>query len=133
MDAVWWSRRRPGSSTSATARSLPLAIWINRVIDSVMRGGSLDHFEFCQGCFVYGEAQAGQIIVEVHETVFGFGLSIEDIPEKFVADFDVHDGEIFGHGGIQAGHYDVIVVHLSGVGNYRDGIRFGERCDLSGL
>src|ERR1700690_3038839 len=100
MDAVWWSRRSLGSSTRATARSLPLAIWISRVINLVMRGGSLDHFEFCERFFVYGEAQARQIIVEVHETVFGFGLAIEDIPEKFVADFDVHDGEIFGHGGI---------------------------------
>src|SRR5271156_1337764 len=127
MDAVWWSRRRPGSSTRATARSFPFAIWISRVVDSVMGGGSLDHFEFCQSFFVYGEAEAGEIVVEIHETVFGFWLAIEDIPEKFVADFDVHDGEIFCHGGIQAGHHDVIVVHLSGVGNYRNRIGFCQR------
>src|SRR5271156_5929623 len=97
MDAVWWSRRRPGSSTSATARSLPLAIWISRVIERVI-GGLFDYLKFSEGLFVYAEAQARQIIVEVHETVFGFGLAIEDIPEKFVAHLDVHDREIFGHG-----------------------------------
>src|ERR1700740_2789659 len=109
MDAVWWSKRRPGSSTRATARSLPFAIWISRVIawltDWVMRGGSLDHFEFCQSFFVHGEAEAGKIVIKIHETVFGFGLAFKDIPEKFVAYFDVHDGEIFSHGRIQAGHY----------------------------
>src|SRR5580704_7806566 len=128
MDAVWWSRRSFGSSTRATARSLPFAIWISRVIDRVidwvMSGGSLDHFEFRQSFFVYLEAEAGKIVVEIHETLFGFRLAFEDIPEKFVAYFDVHDGEIFGHRGIQAGHHDVVVVHLSGVGNHWNRIGF---------
>src|SRR5580704_19093754 len=125
MDGDWWSRRSCGSSTRATARSLPFAIWINRVIDRVMRGGSLDHFEFCQIFFVHREAEPGYVFVEIYETIFRFGLAFEDIPEKFVADFDVHDGEIFCHGGIQAGHYDVVVVHLSSVGNYRNRIGLG--------
>ena len=63
-----------------------------------MRCGSLDHLEFCEGFLVYGEAEAGKIIVKIHETVLSFWFTVEDIPEKFVADFDVHDGEIFGHG-----------------------------------
>src|SRR5580658_5035649 len=88
-----------------------------------MRCGSLDHLEFCEGFLVYGEAEAGKIIVKIHETVFSFWFTVEDIPEKFVADFDVHDGEIFGHGGIQAGHYYVVVMHQ--IGSTKPSLAFG--------
>ena len=94
---------------------------------------SFDHLKFCQGLFVHGEAEARKIFVKIHETVLRFRFALEDIPEKFVADFDVHDGEIFGHRGIQAGHDHVIIVHLAGVRNHGYGMGFSERGDLARL
>ena len=64
---------------------------------------------------------------------FGVRLAVEDVPEQLVADFDVHRREKLGHRRIQAGHHDVVVVHLAGVRNDGDRVRLGQRGDLARL
>src|SRR5262245_21396992 len=94
---------------------------------------SFNHLKLFQCVFVNCESQAGKIIIEVNETILGFGLALETVPEQFVANLDIDRREEFGHGRIQAGHDYVVVVHLAGVGNDGDGMRLGEGPDFAGL
>ena len=42
---------------------------------------SFDDFELFQRCFVDRQAQPRNVLVQINETVFGFGLAVEDVPE----------------------------------------------------
>ena len=60
-------------------------------------------------------------------------LAVEDVPEELVAHLDVDDGEVLGHGRVQAGHDDVVVVHLAGVRDDGDAVGLGQGGDLARL
>ena len=78
-------------------------------------------------------AEARRVFVEFDASVFGRRFALEDVPEEFVAHFDIDHREEFGHGGIKARHDDVEVVHLPGVRNYGDLIGLGEGRDFASL
>src|SRR5579864_7191617 len=61
------------------------------------------------------------------------GLAVKDVPEQFIANFYVDDREILRHGGIQAGHDDVIVMHLAGMGNDWNRVGLGQGCNFTSL
>src|ERR1017187_3416825 len=92
-----------------------------------------DPRELRQRVFFDCDAQAGRVVAQIDHAIDGLWLAIENVPEKFVADFDVDHGEEFRHRGIQAGHQHVEIVHLAGMGDDRDGEGFGERLHLAGL
>src|SRR3954464_2063641 len=95
---------------------------------------SFDHIEVLrQGLFINSESQAGSVFIEIDESIFGLGLALEDVPEQFVSDFDIDDGEVLSHRRIQACHYYVIVMHLSGVRNNGNRMRLGEHSNLARL
>src|SRR5690348_2468316 len=94
---------------------------------------SFDHFELAERIFLNRQAQSGHIVGEIDIAVHGPGLALENVPEKFVADFHVHDGEELGHRAVQAGHDDVEIVHLARVGHDGHRMRFRERRDFACL
>ena len=61
------------------------------------------------------------------------GSPLKMYQNSSLPDLDVHRGEKFRHRRIQAGHDDVIIVHLAGVRNDGNGIRLGQRGDLARL
>src|SRR3954468_456301 len=105
---------RLGSSTSATLREAPFANCTRRIVALLF-----DDVESLERLFVDGEAEAGEVVVEVDGTVLRHRLSVEDVPEELVAYLDVDLGEELGNRRVEAGHDDVVVVHLAGV--RRDG------------
>src|SRR5258708_37259831 len=74
---------------------------------------SLHDVELLESLLVDGQAEAGDLLVEVHEAVLGLRLAFEHIPEELVAHLDVDDGKVLGHRRVQAGHYHMGVVHLA--------------------
>ncbi len=68
---------------------------------------------FFSRLLIHRQPEAGDIFIEVDEAVLRHRLAFEDVPEQFVADFDIDGREEFGHRRIQAGHHDVVVVHLA--------------------
>ena len=66
-------------------------------------------------------------------SVLRLRLPVEDVPEQFVPDLHIHHRKILRHRRIQAGHHDVKVVHLPGVRNYRNRMRFRKRRDFARL
>src|SRR6185312_10743030 len=87
---------------------------------------SFSDFEFFQRRLILREAEAGSFFIEIDVTLRRRRLALENIPEQLVANFDIDRREKFRHGRIQAGHHDVIIMHLAGVRNYGDGMRRGE-------
>ena len=97
------------------------------------RAASFDHLEIFQFLFVDRQAEAGRVFVQVNAAVLRRRLAVEAIPEQLVADFDIHRRKKFRHRRIQAGHDDVIIVHLPGVRNHGNRMRLGQRGDFARL
>jgi hypothetical protein len=72
-------------------------------------------------------------LAEFYISTLRFRLTIEEVPEEFVADFYFRLWEILGHRRIQVCHYEVEVVHLPRVRNHRHRMRFCQGRDLASL
>ena len=79
------------------------------------------------------DTEPGRGRIQVDEAIHGHRLAMETVPEQLVPDLDIHGREELGHGGIEAGHDDVEIVHLAGMGDNGDGMGLGEGRDLAGL
>jgi len=56
-----------------------------------------DNFEISQIRIIDGQAEAGHIVGQIDESLFRCWLSGEQIPEQFIADFNIHHREVFCH------------------------------------
>jgi hypothetical protein len=92
-----------------------------------------EYLESIKRDLVNGQSETGSVVVEIDAAVLRLGLPLKDVPEQFVTHFHIDDRKIFRHRGIQAGHDDVVVVHLPGMRNYRYGMGFGQGGDFAGL
>src|SRR6185312_5405879 len=107
-----------GLPERATEASVPAPAQHGAYSPSEVGSGvrSFDHIEVLrQGLFINGESQAGSVFIEIDESIFGLGFALEDVPEQFISYFDIDHREVLSHRRIQAGHYHVVVMHLSGV------------------
>src|SRR5580692_4589788 len=128
------SRNRTfGSSISATRRTFPFFTWMSRVIGSNKNERLFDHLELLESGLVDGQPETRSVVIEVDVSRLGFGFALEHVPEQFIPHFNVDDGKIFRHRRIQAGHDDVIIVHLAGMRNYRHGMGVCEGGNLASL
>src|SRR5215472_7329207 len=93
---------------------------------------SRKNLEVLKTRFVDLEAQA-RGIVEINAAVCSSRLSSEDVPKKLIADFYINYRKILCHRRIEAGHNQVVVVHLAGVRNHRNRVGFGKGSDFASL
>lgn len=63
-----------------------------------MLHGLFDGLKLLESRFIDGQSKARSIFVEIDKAIFRFGLALENIPEQFVAYFNVDDRKIFRHG-----------------------------------
>ena len=120
-DAPRRCRRRSGPDAIMTAVSLcrgsSYSMILNRFSDSSLTV----------------RPRPGEFVVEVDVAIRRHRLAVEDVPEEFVADLDIDLGEELGDGRVEAGHDDVVVVHLAGVRNDRHLEGLGQGGDLARL
>ena len=87
------SKRTRGSSTSATRVAAFLDLNQSRVIgldcDGFARIYSITSKSSSSASLTV-RPRPGSVFVEINEAVLGLRLALEDVPEQFVADFDVH-------------------------------------------
>jgi len=74
--------------------------------------------------------QTGRVVVELQETILGFGIALENIIEKLVTDFDIEDRKPLAHRAVKVRHSQVIIVHLSSMWDDWHLIGFGEGVDF---
>src|SRR5579863_1078997 len=92
-----------------------------------------NYLELLESGFVDSESESRSVVIEIDIAVLRPGFTLKDVPEQFVAYFNIDNGKIFRHRRVQAGHHDVVVVHLAGMRNYGNGMRFCEGGNFAGL
>jgi len=95
--------------------------------------GSFNDFESLQGGLVDFHSQAGTVRVEFNVAILRGGFTLEDVPKELITHLHIDGREKFRHGRIVAGHHQVVIVHLAGMGNHRHRVGFRERHYLAGL
>ena len=84
--------------SSFNAKIAERRIFLTDQITKAAAVGKFDDVESLQRLLVDGEAEAGEVVVEIDDAIIRCGLAVEDVPEELVADFDVDLREVLGDG-----------------------------------
>jgi hypothetical protein len=56
-----------------------------------------NYFELLEPGFVDSQSETWSVVIEIDKAVLRLGFTLKDVPEQFVAHFDIDNGKIFRH------------------------------------